>query len=63
LGCENITATFKKIAWCFLEVEFTLSDLKRLMSHQSKAKDSLILTDSDMNITEFEKDEELIKLV
>jgi hypothetical protein len=62
LGCENITATFKKIAWCFLEVEFTVSDLKRLMSHQSKAKDTLILTDSDMNMTEFEKDEDVIKL-
>lgn len=60
LGCENITATFKKIAWCFIEVEFTVSDLKRLLSN---AKDTLILTDSDMNMTEFEKDEDVIKLV
>jgi hypothetical protein len=63
LGCENITATFKKIAWCFLEVEFTVSDLKRLLSHKSRDKDTLILTDSDMNMTEFENDEDVIKLL
>lgn len=69
LGCENITATFKKIAWCFVEDEYTVSDLKRLISRRSKTKthtkasDTLILTDSDLNMEEFENDEAVIKLL
>jgi len=59
LGCVNITSEFKEIAWCFMEEdEYKVSELKKLLSNKNvKSTDTLILTDNDLHIEEFDDDE------
>lgn len=59
LGCVNITSEFKEIAWCLMEEDkYKVSELKKLISNKNvKSTDSLIITDNDLNIKEFDDDE------
>lgn len=58
LGRLNITRQFHKIGWCLLEDKYKVSELKKLIANKNiKASDTLMTTDNDLEIEEFDDDE------
>lgn len=62
LGRVNITREFQKIGWCLLEDKYKVSELKKLIANKNiTSSDTLMTTDNDLEIEEFD-DDEIIEL-